>query len=205
MITAGATILGALVAFISTRASDRRRAKREEQDRIKSDSREAAVEFIEACRHIEHMASLQQAESRAMPSGSLLEATFDATINLENAWSRFEVYGDKDAIAAGRPLMIAALLINIPDHNPRAAAKYRGEFITARYEFLNVIRKNTGLSLLAVPKYTPIVKEDFMEQYGEIIESYGEALLNRFGPMERSEKGGRESGEQKSFKRDDAK
>ncbi|MGG6381392.1 hypothetical protein [Paenarthrobacter sp. NEAU-H11] len=153
-----------------------------------SDSRQAAVVFIEAARHVENMVKLQQTESRALRVDKLITATFNAIIRLESAWSRFQVSGDARAIEAGKKLMLATLVLNIPDVNPRAAAKYLSEYTVAHYEFMNVLRTNAGLPEVDVPKYTPLTREDFMKQHGDMMESYGRALMERFGSREQAAK-----------------
>ncbi|MDP9984566.1 hypothetical protein J2W14_003993 [Pseudarthrobacter oxydans] len=163
-------VLGALVAFFSTRASDNRKAKREEKERIMSDSREAAMDVIEAARTIQHLAMMQQTESRALPADKLTTLTSDATTKLENAWSRFQVYGDEKAIEAGTRLMVASMLLKNPGIKERAAIDRSAIFIKACTDFINILRVNASLPKLHVPDLGLIDREDSIEEHGELPE-----------------------------------
>lgn len=171
-------VLGSLIAFTSTRASDKRRARREEKERIMSDSRTAAVDVIEAADSIEHLTLMQQTESRALASEQLTTLTSDATTKLDNAWSRFQVYGDEEAIEAGRQLMVAVRMLKNSGHSERTFIDRSASFIKARNDFVGILRVNAGLPKLHRPVIKLISQEDAMREHRDLLEEQADSTKN---------------------------
>lgn len=171
-------VLGSLIALISTRASDKRRAKREEKERIMSDSRTAAMDVIEAADSIEHLTLMQQTEGRALTSDQLATLTSDATTKLDNAWSRFQVYGDEEAIEAGRQLMVAVRMLKNSGHSERAFIDRSASLIKARNDFVDILRVNAGLPKLHRSVIELISQEDAMREDSDLLEEQANPTKN---------------------------
>lgn len=171
-------VLGSLITFISTRASDNRRAKREEKERIMSDSRETAMDVIEAAHSIERLTMMQQTEGRELHSDQLTASTSDATMKLDSAWSRFQVYGDGEAIEAGTKLMVASMMLKNSGHSERAFIDRAAGFVKARNDFTEILRANAGLPKLHRPVIELISQEDAMRVDRDPLEEQSDLTKN---------------------------
>lgn len=179
-LTGAATLFGALIAFFSVRASDNRKAKREREQRIMIETRDAGLEFLGAARHIEQLVKRQQTASRNKPIAEHITDLFDAIIDVEEKWGKFQLFAHDKALESGRELMASALSLMIPALDDEGTSKDLGEFGRKRLDFMNTLREASGVKKIERDSPDPIARKEFMEQNTELLSKIYERYMSDY-------------------------
>lgn len=169
-------IVGALIAFFSTRASDSRKAKRDREQRIMIETRESGLEFMHAVSAIVSLVKLQRTKSGRKPVEVYLAKLSDAMTDLEEKWHHFELHAAEDALESGRMLLKATLALMIPAQDAEGTSRDFGTVSRSRHDFVNVLRKASGVKEIHKNIPDPIARNKFVEENSEALARIYERL-----------------------------
>ncbi|MGF9648849.1 hypothetical protein AAIH32_12785 [Pseudarthrobacter oxydans] len=144
-VTGAATLVGALIALRSARASDDRKAKAEKEAKRLADTREAAQELLKVGREIENLVVGQETKTRSKPAIDYMNATMDVAMKLHQVWGTFELVSIESALKPGEDYYSASSVLAIPrakSDERTAALDYAA---IKRMEFINSLRTAAGL------------------------------------------------------------
>lgn len=147
-ITATAVLFGALVAYVSARASDERKAKREKAERIMLDTRTVGLEFLDAVNALVDAIKAQEDASRAVLGRPYLAVIQAAFIKVEAQWRKFELFARDDALITGQALnanCISLLIFALGSEHPTESLR---SIEAAQYAFVNTLRKASGVGVI---------------------------------------------------------
>ncbi|NHW45965.1 hypothetical protein HAV21_03510 [Paenarthrobacter sp. MSM-2-10-13] len=174
-------LIGAVIAFLSTRASDNRKAKRDKAERIMIDTRSVGLEYLEAATHLAEVVKGQESEHRALPSSEYLLAIHDALIDLRAKWRKFELFAQEDALKTGQALFNACLILMIPGFEKEEVAGSIRDFESAKLNFINTLRAASGVGIIEVKTLDPATEKALKEASGALVNDIGERLTHAHG------------------------
>lgn len=184
LITGAATLFGALVAFGSTWASDRRKAKREKKDKQIEDTREAANELISLGREIETLVMMQETKARALDAREYVKATMDNAMRLKDVWATFELQAMKSTLKPGEEFFKVLLVLVIPTVDSKVRLARLNAYSVARLNFVNSLRTMAGLAKIDRTPGKMQTREEFEAKHGGDWEKQADEILRRHPPKE---------------------
>lgn len=170
-------IIGALVTFISTKASDKRRARREDKVRIATESTESASKLLEEAGRIEKAVAQQQTLSHAKFQGDYLNDIATLLEDLDTAWTKFELVADKELIQPGKDLFAATIAMALPDLSEESTSRFRGEYQRKHHALVNALRVMNGVEPIERVIPDPPTRTESMAKYGEYIRAAAEVMV----------------------------
>ncbi|MDQ0869042.1 hypothetical protein QFZ70_001515 [Arthrobacter sp. V1I9] len=178
-------LIGAVIAFLSTRASDNRKAKRDKEERIMIDMRTVGLEYLEAATHLAEVVKGQQTEHRALEPNDYLQAIHDALIDLREKWRKFELFAREDAMKTGQGLFNSCLVLMIPFGEEEDIAASIRDFENEKLAFINTLRAASGVGIIKVPEIDPATEEELREAKDSLLDLIGDRLGRTYGDSER--------------------
>lgn len=166
-------LIGAVIAFLSTRASDNRKAKRDKAERIMIDTRAVGLEYLEAATHMAEVVKAQESEHRALPSNEYIVAIHDALIDLRAKWRKFELFAQEDAMRTGQALFNTCLILMIPGFEKEEVAESIRDFEREKLNFINTLRAASGVGIIEVPTIDPETENDLKDASATLIDDIG--------------------------------
>lgn len=181
VITASAVLVGALVAFVSTRASDSRKFKRDKAERIMVDTRSVGLEYLAAASSLEGTIRAQQDLSRELQKREYLRAMQVALMNVQAKWGKFELFADEQALATGKDLDTACLVLFLSAFKGEVPSEELKEFGIAKYAFINTLRKSSGVGEIPYVFPEAQTKDDLDADVAILQQRFDEDLKKNFG------------------------
>lgn len=174
-------LIGAVIAFLSTRASDSRKAKRDKAERIMIDTRSVGLEYLEAATHMAEVVKSQASEHRALPSNEYFVAIHDALIDLRAKWRKFELFAQEDALKTGQGLFNACLILMIPGFDEEEVTASIRDFESEKLNFINTLRAASGVGIIKVHPIDPDTERDLKDASAALVDDIGERLTRAHG------------------------
>lgn len=181
VITASAVLFGALVAFLSARASDGRKAKRDQEERIMTDTRDVALEYLDAANALAATVRAQGDPSRALDVQSYLKAMQANLMAEQQKWGKFELFAHDNALEAGKGLETACLVLSLSAFQGRIPTEELQDFETAKYSFVNTLRKASGVGEIPYVFPDAATKERLDDGVASLKDDFSKDLENNFG------------------------
>lgn len=174
-------LIGALVAFLSTRASDSRKANRDKAERIMIDTRAVGLEYLDAATHLAEVVKSQESALRALPSNEYLLAIHDALISLREKWRKLELFAQEEALETGRSLFNACIVLMVPGNHDGEAAQSLREFEHKKLRFINTLRAASGVGIIKVETIDAATEKELKEASDALVDDIGERLTRAHG------------------------
>ncbi|GAA3322642.1 hypothetical protein [Paeniglutamicibacter sulfureus] len=181
IIAGGFLLIGASLAFLSTLASDKRKAKRDKDERIMIDTRTVGLEYLDAATELANVIRTQQDPSRALKRDEYLKAMQASLIRVNEKWRKFELFADEKALETGGRLDAACVLLSISAFGSEIPHDQLQDLETARYAFINTLRKASGVGEIAYVFPDAATKERLEEGITEIKNDFGADLEKNYG------------------------
>lgn len=174
-------LIGALVAFLSTRASDGRKAKRDKAERIMIDTRAVGLEYLDAATRLAEVVKSQESALQALPSNEYLAAIHDALIDLREKWRKLELFAQEEALDTGRALFNACIVLMVPGSQVGQTADSLREFEEEKLQFINTLRAASGVGIIKVELVDAATEKELKEASAALVEDIGERLSRAHG------------------------
>lgn len=172
-------IIGAAVTYFSTRASDKRKVKREDKVRIATESTESASKLMEEAARIEKLVAQQQTLSHAKFQGDYLNEITALLEDLDSAWTKFELVADKDLLQPGKDLFAAAIAVALPDLSEESTSHFRGEYHRKHLALVNALRAINGVEPIERDIPNPPTRSEALAKHGEYIRAAAEVMYEK--------------------------
>lgn len=172
-------IIGALVTFISTKASDKRKAKREDKVRIATESTESASKLLEEAGRIEKAVAQQMTLSHVKFQGDYLNEVSALIDDLDSAWTKFELVADKDLLHPGGELFAAAIALSLPDLSEESTSRFRGEYHRKHLALVNALRVINGVEPIERDIKNPPTRKEALARHSEYIHAAAEVMYEK--------------------------
>lgn len=174
-------LIGASLAFLSTLASDKRKAKRDKAERIMIDTRTVGLEFLEAADALATLVRRQQSHFRALPDTDYLVSVIDAVEGTQDKFGKLELYAHDDVLDAARKLhTLCIVLISLPD-DEEATADSLQEYELAKLDLINTLRKASGVGTIENKTMDPENKKKLDTDAGIVLNHVGQQYERKFG------------------------
>ncbi|MDR6794732.1 hypothetical protein J2X12_004120 [Pseudarthrobacter oxydans] len=172
-------IIGALVTFISTKASDKRKAKREDKVRVATESTESASTFMEQAARIEKAVAQQLTLSHVKFQGDYMNDIAALLEELDTAWTKFELVADKELLQPGKDLFAATIAMALPDLTEESTSHFRGEYHRKHLALVNALRVMNGVDPIEREIINPPTRTETMRMHGEYIRTAAEVMFEK--------------------------
>ncbi|KUM39013.1 hypothetical protein AR689_07615 [Arthrobacter sp. EpRS71] len=179
-LTGGATLFGALIAYLSARSADTRKAKREKAERIMIDTRTAGLEFLEAVNSISLAFRGQSNPAKALTPNDFLTSVMDGILALQDAWGKFELFAHDDALTTGKTLYDECIVMVLPALDRERESLNLEDFEEKKLAFVNTLRKASGVSPIVVKVMEPEAKKKFEEDKEKVFDHLSEKLERQY-------------------------
>lgn len=153
-------IIGALVAFFSTRASDRRKAENDKETKQLSHTREAAEALLKVGNDLEMLVKEQETKTRARPANEYLDLCMEHVLKLKEVWAAYELVSVKSTLKPGEGYFAALLLLAMPTADSTKRTALLNAEATRRMDFINSLRTTAGLEKIDRTPGQVVPRED---------------------------------------------
>jgi hypothetical protein len=188
VLTGGATLFGALIAFISAHTADARKAKREKAERIMIDTRTVGLEFLEATNNLSRVFRGQSNPAKALAPTDYLTSVMEGIIALQEAWGKFELFAHDDALATGKALYDECFVLVIPALDRETESLSVEQFEEKKLAFVNTLRKASGVGRIEVKALEPEAREKLEADKDALLEDVADKLQRQYSNKEDQQK-----------------
>ncbi|NQD39975.1 hypothetical protein [Glutamicibacter halophytocola] len=186
-LTASATLVGALIAFWSARASDKRKHKRDTEERIMMDTRAVGIEYLDAADSLSRLIRAQSDPSREKAATQFLQAMAIALIDMQKVRGKFELFAHQDALAAAKDLDVASVMLVIDISTGVNPEKDLESFESAKLRLVNILRKFSGVEEIDVDSVSEENKFKLQKDMVSILDYLEEGMAKRFANNQNEE------------------
>jgi hypothetical protein len=174
-------LIGASLAFLSTLASDKRKAKRDKAERIMIDTRSVGLEFLEAADVLATLVTRQQSEFRALPGTEYMVSIIDAVEGMQDKFGKLELYAHDDVLDAAKKLRLLCIaLISLPG-DEEATADSLKDYELAKLGLINTLRKASGVGIIESKTMDPEQKKKLDVDMAAVLDTVGDQYAQKFG------------------------
>lgn len=180
-ITGGAALFGAMVAFISAFAIDRRKAKRDKAERIMIETRTVGLEYLDSASSLARLIYTQRDPSRSLGTNEYAKAIQASLMNSQAGWEKFELFAHDDALRTGKDLSTACFVLAIEAFRGHPIDELRN-FESVKYAFINTLRKASGVGEIEHKQPDPETAEKLNDGVEAVFSRLDENMKVHFNP-----------------------
>lgn len=159
IITAGAVLIGAFIAFLSVRASDARKARRDTAERIMLDTRSVGLELIEVVNRFSNLIRDTSAYAKQLDKNESFITAYDSIVPFQRVWTKFELYAQNDVLESGLELRREWVDILLLVGNKPITLIEFDRLEEKRLAFVNTLRKASGVEHIDAFGVKPLAKK----------------------------------------------